>query len=981
MEEYIPVIHGFEQIDARVIPELNIHARRFRHLKTGAELLSLENQDENKVFGITFRTPPTDSTGIAHIMEHAVLCGSSKYPVKEPFVELIKGSLKTFVNAFTYPDKTCYPVASQNLQDFYNLIDVYIDAVFYPLIPPGTLQQEGWHYELDSPDGPLTYKGVVFNEMKGAYSNPDDVLADRARMSLFPGHPYGVDSGGDPRHIPDLTYTAFKAFHEAYYHPSNARIFFYGDDDPDQRLKRMDAYLGQFERREIDSSIPLQPLFSEPEKVVATYDPGEDPENARGRLVINWLLTESADPETMLGLSILTHILLGSPASPLRKALIDSGLGEDLAGVGLDDELRQAFFSTGLTGMAVKDDHTLAAGEQVEKLILETLQNLAVNGIDPQQVAASMNTVEFRSRECNFGQWPRGLIAMLRALTTWLYDGDPLAPLAFERPLNAIKARLANGERYFEDLIERFFLNNPHRTTVVLQPEPGLSLRWEEGERQRLDQARARMTADDLQRIIEDSRRLKLLQQTPDSPEALATIPSLKREDLDKEVKVIPLEELELAGCKVMVHDLFTNGITYVDLGLDLHTLPQELLPYVSLFGRALVEIGTESEDYVRLLQRIDRTTGGIYPSTFTSQVRNTSRGETWLFLRGKATVERTPDLLTILSDLLLTVKLDNRERFRQMVLEEKANLEAGLVPAGHRVVNSRLRAHFNEADWAEEQMNGIDQLFFVRELAKAVDSDWPGVLAKLVQMRDILVNRVAMLCNVTVDADAWTHVQPQVEAFLAALPRVDVRRVEWRRPGLPAGEGLTIPAQVNYVAKGADLYQLGYQLHGSVNVITKYLGATWLWERVRVQGGAYGGFCLFNHRSGVLTYLSYRDPNLLGTLENYDATSRFLQELDLSPEELTRSIIGAIGEMDMYQLPDAKGYTSMARRLSGDTDADRQVWRDQTLGATAEDFRHFGGMLEKLNKHGDVVVLGSADSIGKANQEQREFLDVKKVL
>lgn len=444
------IIHGFQLFRDQDIPELNTRAKLFRHVKTGAELLSLENDDENKVFGITFRTPPTDATGVAHILEHSVLCGSRKYPVKEPFVELLKGSLQTFLNAFTYPDKTCYPVASQNLQDFYNLIDIYLDAVFYPRLTPHIFQQEGWHYELENPDDPLIFKGVVFNEMKGAFSSPDRMLAEYSRHSLFPDTTYGLQSGGHPQHIPDLTYAQFKTFHQSYYHPSNARIFFYGDSPAEDRLRLVNDYLEDFEPLEIDSAVRLQPCFDQPKHIEHFYAVSQDAGAGKKDMVtVNWLLAETSDPETNLALHVLEHILIGMPASPLRKALIDSGLGEDLAGVGLEDELRQMYFSTGLKGINVQ------SANQVEALILQTLTRLAEEGIDPHTIEAALNTIEFRLRENNTGDFPRGLLLMLRSLTAWLYNGDPLALLAFEAPLASIKARLADDGTYFEDMIRQ----------------------------------------------------------------------------------------------------------------------------------------------------------------------------------------------------------------------------------------------------------------------------------------------------------------------------------------------------------------------------------------------------------------------------------------------------------------------------------------------------------------------------------------------
>jgi len=545
-------VHGFKLVKEGEIPELNTHARLLRHTRTGAELLSMENDDENKVFGITLKTPPADSTGLPHIMEHAVLCGSQKYPLKEPFVELLKGSLNTFLNAFTYPDKTCYPVASQNLQDFYNLVNVYVDAVFHPLIPPHVLGQEGWHFELENLDAPLTYKGVVFNEMKGAYSDPDNLLARYTRQSLFPDNTYSLDSGGDPAEIPNLTYEQFKAFHEKYYHPSNARFYFYGDDDPVERLRLLEHYLETYDRAEPDSQVALQPPFDRPERFTYPYDPGE--ETGKGMLVVNWLLPETDDPQLVLALQILSHILIGTPASPLRKALIDSGLGEDLAGGGMNGQLRQMSFSTGLKGLVVEADTGLKDGEQLEDLIQTTLEGLVERGIEPGMVAASFNTYEFQLRENNMGSFPRGLALMLRALTTWLHDGDPIAPLAFETQLSGIKERLDSGETYFEELIREHFLDNPHRTVVVLQPERGLRIRQESEENERLAALRGAMGEDDLLDVIEKAQHLKEIQETPDSLEAMATIPNLALEDLDEENKLIPLTLSDQAGVRSLYH-------------------------------------------------------------------------------------------------------------------------------------------------------------------------------------------------------------------------------------------------------------------------------------------------------------------------------------------------------------------------------------------------------------------------------------------
>jgi hypothetical protein len=667
----------------------------------------------------------------------------------------------------------------------------------------------------------------------------------------------------------------------------------------------------------------------------------------------------------------LSHILLATPASPLKKALLDSGLGEDALG-GYQEELRQGYFQAGLKGVQRGEL------EKVESVIHETLSGLAKNGLDPETVAASLNTIEFRLREQNTGRFPRGLFMMLNALGPWLYDGDPFNGLAYEAPLNAIKAQPAG---YFERLIQQHLLDNPHRATVHLVPDPEEGKRRDEAERARLAQARAAMSPADLAAVTAAMADLKRHQDTPDTPEALATIPALKISDIDPKTKFIPIEISAAGGAKTIYHALITNNIVYLDLGFDLHTLPADLLPFIGLFGRVLLQMGTATQDYVALTQRIGKSTGGIGSATLTSTVRETTDSALYFFLRGKATLGNAPELLAILKDVLLSAKLDNRERFKQIVLEEKARSEAGLIPGGHRVVNSRLRARFNEADWAAEQINGLENLFFVRQLAEEIDKDWDSVLGKLETVRRLLVNRTSMVANVTLDASAWDSFKPQLASLIEALPSIQAAPAKWLPAISTKNEGLTIPAQVNYVGKGANLYKLGYEPDGSVNVINNYLGTTWLWEKVRVQGGAYGGFSQFDSTSGTFTFLSYRDPNILPTLENYDNTVKFLRDLNLSAAELTKSIIGTIGDLDAYLLPDAKGWTSMLRHLTNYTDDKRQQIRDEVLGTTVQDFKQFANILEQLNAKGEVVVLGSADAIEKANKEREGLLEVKKVM
>ena len=968
--------HGFELVRQERIPELNAQARLWRHVKTGAQLLSVENDDENKVFGVSFRTPPTDSTGIAHILEHSVLGGSHKYPLKEPFVQLIKGSLNTFLNAFTSPDHTTYPVASTNLQDFYNLVDVYLDAIFHPLLTPHHLDQEGWHYELEKPEDPLAYKGVVFNEMKGVYSSPDSLLYRSSQQALFPDTAYGVDSGGEPSAIPDLTYEAFTRFHATYYHPSNAQIYFYGDDDPTERLRLLDQVLSEFEPITVDGEVAIQASFPEPRRVTETYSADANSDNSKKSMVLmNWGLPEISDRSLLMAISVLSYCLMSTQASPLRKALVDSGLGEDVIGGGFGAGLRQMTFGAGLKGIRAEE------AAQVEELILTTLKKLAEEGFEPDMVEAAINSIEFSLRENNTGSFPRGLGLFMRSLRAWIYGQDPIEPLGYELPLTVVKGRIAADPKFLRKLIQTYLLDNRHRLTVLLNPDPERSRRLEAEEKDRLAAAKAAMTPDQIAQVIENTRLLKQRQETPDSAADLAKLPMLKLRDLETQNKSIPRQVIEREHGSIVNHDLFTNGIVYLRVGFDLKSLPQPLLPYAEFFGRAMLEMGTEREDYVKLSQRIGRKTGGIGYTTYVSPMLANPDGATWLFLSGKSTVGQASELLAIMLDMLRTVKLDNPQRFKQIVLKTKARLESSLIPGGHQYVGGRLRAAFSIAGWVEEQLDGVDSLFFVRRLAEQVENDWPGVLAQLEAVKRLLVDRSRLIADVTLDGDNWSHFQPQLDEFIGSLPVGNSERAQWTPGVLPAQEGLTIPAQVNYVGKGARLYDLGYTYDGSIHVITNFVRTGWLWDQIRAKGGAYGAFCSFGKQSGVLTFLSYRDPNLLGTLANYDATAQFLRNAEIDDSELTKNIIGAIRDIDSYQLPDAKGWSSLVRYLVGESDEARQQTREQVLSTTVEDFRSFADVLAAAAEQARVVVLGSGEAIQAANEQLSPPLQVTSLM
>ncbi len=962
--------HQFDLLRDEYIDEIKTQAFVYIH-PSGARLLSLANDDENKVFGVTFRTPPQDSTGIAHILEHSVLCGSRKFPVKEPFVELIKGSLNTFLNAFTYPDRTCYPLASTNSQDFYNLIDVYLDAVFHPRITPEVLQQEGWHYEVNENTGELSYKGVVFNEMKGAYSNPDSLAAQFAQNSIFPDTTYGIDSGGDPRFITDLSFDQFKLFHENYYHPSNSYIYFYGNDDLEKRLLILEDYLKGFENRKIESGISYQPRFDRPRRCERVY--ASDEQEKKCYVSIHWLIKET-DYSDRRALHLLNYILLATSASVLRKTLIESGLGEDIIGGGIESELMEVSFGVGLKGVSVDDI------DRVESLVLETIERIISEGIDFGMIEAALNTAEFRLRENNTGSFPRGLALMLRSLTDWIYDRDEIEPLRFERSLEELRRNIYKEENYLEKMLQIHFKDNAHRVTVILRPDEKEASRLQKDESDRLKAVRSQMNSDEFSRTVRDAELLRISQEKPDSPEDIAKLPCLGLKDLEPNISTIPSEEINVNGTRLLFHDIFTNGIVYFDLGFDLRVLPQRLIPYIPLFGQCLLEMGTKQEDFVSFQQRIGKETGGLWTQQVLSGHRDNDQFHAFLFLRGKTTESRIPEFIAIISDILYCGLLNDRERFLQMAMEEKANEESGIIPGGHRVVATRLRSRFDLPSWVSEQMRGIDYLFFLRRLIVDIENDWTAVQKNLEEIRDLIFARNGSYCNVTMDKGFFPSLREKTEILLSKLPLSTGTTQPWIPEYSKHNEGLIAPVSVNYVGKAANLFNSGYKLDGSSMVITRYLGATWLWDKVRVQGGAYGAFCSFDSFSGVLTFSSYRDPNILKTLENFDLCAGFLKDLKLNDDELSKAIIGTIGDLDTYQLPDAKGMTSMMRQMIGIDDDYRQKMRDQVLETTINDFYDFAEILSASATSGLITVLGDKSSIESANMNKDNFLQELKI-
>ena len=955
----VPISDPFELVDERYVHERKTNAKMYRHVKSGATLLTLDNDDINKAFCITFKTPTTGSTGLPHIMEHSVLCGSKKYPVKEPFIELVKGSLNTFLNAFTGSSETYYPVASQNRTDLYNLVDVYLDAVFHPNLTPNTLAQEGWHYGIDRPDDPITYKGVVFNEMKGAYGSADRLLADAGRRALFPDTAYRNDAGGDPKAIPDLTWEQFSSFHETYYHPSNAFIIWYGDDHSTDRFAKLDSYLSEFDARDTIEPIPLQQRIRQSQTISTTYaTSGLGTEKCY--LGISWLLDDDPSSHDQLKFQILRHILLGTPASPLRKAVAESGLADDVHGS--FDANRQSFMQVAIKGVS-RDNLS-----EVERLVNDTLVTLAECGIDSATVESSLNSVEFALRENNSGSFPRGLALGLAATEGWLYRNDPFSHLYFETNMLSIRESATPG-RLFEDMIRNYLVNNNHRVTVQLLPDAELNDREALLELEKLSALKSKMSVQEIDELVKITSALRLAQETPDPPENLALLPTLTISDLDRHNKVISTEFLQFENVTVQVHELDTSGIVYCDLALDLHVLPERLLPLTPLFARALSELGTTKRDYVTLIQDIGRETGGISKHVLFQGIHGSDQCAARLVVRGKSVANRSDYLLSTMAEMLMHVKLDQADRFRQIILEEKTRLESALSPAGSRFVDSRMRRGFGESSWAAEATGGTSYLAFVKSLSERCREDWPSVLGDLSTLQTSIVERGSVFCNVTVDSETRDQALFSLVEALGTLPDRASAPKTWQRERHAGRELLAMPSQVNYIGMAASLYEIGYEWNGTIGVINNYLQTGYLWEKIRVQGGAYGAGCRFDPFTGVFGFTSYRDPNVKNTLASFRSSVEYLTGLDITQSEIDSAIIGVIGDMDAYQLPDAQGFTSFLRWLSGDTDHARQKRREQVLATSLVDFHELAGHLRTALNNAVECVLGPMNAQEQFNE------------
>ena len=953
---------GFRLTQKEEITELKSLGLFFEHDVTGAELLVLENDDDNKVFSATFRTPPENDTGIAHILEHSVLCGSKNFPVKEPFVELMKGSLQTFLNAMTFPDKTMYPVASRNRKDFFNLMNVYLDAVFYPNISEETFKQEGWHYELNTPEDKIVYKGVVLNEMKGEFSSPESCIDRQLAHSLFPSTPYGYESGGDPKCIPDLTYADFKDFHKKHYHPSNSRLFLYGDGDTQSYLEFLqEKYLQDFERMDVNTSIAHQRSFRKPKRKTLTY-PISSHESLEKKtyVLVGTKLDKAINHEHCLGFSILSHLLLGSSASPLRKALITSELGSEVIGGGFDDNRADTIFAVGLKGTEPEYENKVLA------LIDSTLLDLAENGIEEDMVRSAVNSIDFRLREANFGGFPKGIVYNIQALGSWLYDKNPFTHLRFEKVMRKIKKRMHEG--YFEDLIRRYLIENNHRSILVAVPKPGLGKKLEARERKILKTVKGKLSADAIDNLIAETKKLQELQLTPDSPEALAALPSLEIQDVPKEIEKYPLEIKNQGDSKILFHDLFTNDIAYIQIGFNTHSVPDEMIPYISLLGTLVLGMGTGRHSYTEISKLIGMHTGGIRTSHFSSAtVQDRYQVLSYIFFSGKALLEKVDSLFDIFDELLGDSSFDDHKRLVEIIRSAKSDMEDSIVPHGNHYVLSRLQSYQSRLGQFDELTDGITYYRFLEQLLERVEKDPGEVADRFRQVAERVFTRKNAFFNITATQKDYRKIEKRIGGTVDILSDKDWNVEEWNLKAVPLNEGFLTASNVQHVGKGANLYNLGFKYSGKFEVLKALLRTGFLWDRVRVHGGAYGSSNAFDFFTGDYSLLSYRDPNLAETLEVYDEVADFLNHLELPSEELTKIIIGCVGKMDPPLTPDLKGKASMIDHLTGRTHEMKQKFREELLSTRIEDLKGYAPLFEKIRDGGHICALGNEDKLKKS--------------
>lgn len=965
-------IGKYKILSVEELPEQNATGYRLEHMKTKAKVAVISCEDNNKVFGIGFRTPPKNSTGVPHIIEHTVLCGSKKYPSKDPFVELAKGSLNSFLNAMTYPDKTIYPIASYNDKDFHNLMDVYLDAVFHPNIykKEEIFKQEGWHYELENMDSELTYNGVVYNEMKGVFSSPDDQLTRAIMNSLFPDTTYGVESGGDPKNIPELTYNDFIEFHKTYYHPSNSYIYLYGDMDFEKDLEYIDSeYLSEFEYLEIDSRIEMQKTFSEPVECREYYSVSDkEEEETEFYYSYNVVIDESVNQKLYLAFQILDYALLCVPGAPLKQKLLDAQLGSDVDSF-FDNGILQPIFGINIKGAKKEDEN------RFYQVLEESIQELVEKGISKRSLIAAINNFEFKYREANFGRYPKGLMYMLKMYDSWLYaEEKPFLYLNTKENFAWLKEQLDKG--YFEEILNQYFLKNPHKSKVALVPKMGYNEEIEARQKEELQKKKDSMTKEQLEALVEDTKALKRYQEEPSSKEDIEKIPLLSIEDIEKKTQKLVNDVKEQAGVKVVYHPLFTNEISYIKLSFSMDDFSREQIGYATILEDLLFESDTKNFSYTELSNEILIETGGIGLSS-KAFMDYSKKKERVLFEVGcKCFDNKIQKAFELMKEIMFTAKLKDTKKIKEIIGRSKAQMQSRLLSSGHQTASLKGAALINKTSYINDLLSGVGYYEFIENLDKNFEEKKEEILKGLEETRKAIFTKGNFIVSYVGNYEERERV---MEKEIASLNQELWEKTQCQPLVFEPSEkglGMKTESKVQYAALVGDFKKAGYEYTGALQVLQTIFSYDYLWIQIRVKGGAYGAMCNFG-KTGIGYFTSYRDPELAKTYDVYEKAAQYLREFDISDRDMTKYIIGTIGNIDVPLTPLALGEKSYYAYLAGVDEKDYQKSRDEILATDVNTIRSLASYIEAIVENGVYCAVGSE---GKLMEVKDHFEDVVKI-
>lgn len=954
----------YEVVHKRKIQDLNSEGYILRHKKTGARVAALSNDDDNKVFSIGFRTPPVNSTGVAHIIEHSVLCGSKQFPVKDPFIELAKGSLNTFLNAMTFPDKTLYPVASCNEKDFQNLMHVYLDAVFYPNIykEEKIFKQEGWHYELEDLDAPLKLNGVVYNEMKGAFSSPDDVLEREMMNSLYPDTTYGQESGGDPEVIPELTYQEFLEFHSKYYHPSNSYIYLYGNMDVAEKLDFIDReYLSTFDYKEVDSEIQEQKAFTAVNRVVKEYPIGNDEkEEENAFFAYNMTVGDSLNRELYIAFQIIDYALCSAPGAPLKQVLTDKGIGTEIYS-SYENGIRQPFFS-----IVAKNANANQESDFIHT-IEDVLQDIVEKGFDKKALLAGINYFEFKYREADFGSYPKGLMYGLQIMDSWLYDDNKVFIHVEANETYALLRKKAGG-KYFEELVDKYLLHNPHKSILILLPKKGLTERRDKELADKLKTYKESLSKDDLEMIIRETKALKEYQDAEDSEENLKKIPLLSVADMRKEANGFVNDLRKIEDTDFLFHDLFTNGICYLRLVFSLDRIPGDLFPYIGVFKGLLGLLNTKNYHYADLFNEINIVTGGMSSvNNVYGSYKDVNKCKVTLELKTKVLEDNLQKALDLMQEVMMTSDFTDKKRIKEIIAEGKSRMQGQMTAAAHSVALNRALSGVSKTAALNEILSGIDFYRLVENLEANFDKEADQLVVKLQELAKMIFRPENLMVDLTGSSQMAEKLPNLIVDLKKQLYTCEVKKESFEPVLRKQNEGYKTAGQVQYVCRAGNFIQKGIPYTGALKVLKVMMGYDYLWNQVRVKGGAYGCMCNFG-KSGDSYFVSYRDPNLTKTVEVYEKAASYIASFDADERTMTQYIIGAISELDTPMNPAAKGLYSLSGFMTELSDADIQKERDEILSCTAKELQKTAEQVNAFMEEICLCVVGNAQKIEEAS-------------